>query len=105
MFKRLSSIMVRVVLFAALSLGIGQGAWTLNSSSALAEETKKECVCKEGCDCDHCSGKVETCPCGQKTQEQPAAKCAKCGHKKCPSNCDRCPDCMLERQSKKPQGY
>lgn len=99
MFKRLSVVAVCAVFFIAVFLGAGQGLWTVKSGSTLAEEAKK-CACKYGCACEHCRGKSLECPCGKEAK----AKCEKCGHERCPTNCERCPDCVIERQRERP-GY
>ncbi|MFQ5861737.1 MAG: hypothetical protein ACE5IC_01305 [Candidatus Brocadiales bacterium] len=104
MFKRLSVVVAPVVFFAAISLGLSLGLETVRPSNTLAQETK--CACEKGCKCDHCMGKSEECPCAKKAQEQPA-KCEKCGHERCPTNCNRCPDCVMEKmeERRKRSGY
>lgn len=102
MFKKLLAIFTLVVVVGFVSTSFdlfmpGRGLVT-------AQEGK--CACKRGCDCDHCMGKSSTCPCGTKTKEQPA-KCEKCGHEKCPTDCNRCPDCLIKKQEeqRKKSGY
>ncbi|MFQ5957129.1 MAG: hypothetical protein ACE5KK_05100 [Candidatus Brocadiales bacterium] len=73
MFKRLSVVVAPAVFFTAISLGLSLGLETTRPSNTFAEEAK--CVCKRGCDCDHCRGKAEVC-----------------------TNCNRCPDCLIERR-------
>lgn len=101
MFRKLSFAAVCTVLFAVVSLGVGQGTWVLKGSSTFAEEVAKKCACKYGCSCEHCRGQSLECPC----EKEKKAKCEKCRHEKCPTDCSKCPDCAIERQKDKPSGY
>ncbi len=99
MYKKVVVTVAFVVFFAAVPVGLYLGLETVRPGSTLAEEAKK-CACKYGCSCEHCRGKLLECPCGKETK----SKCKKCGHVKCPDNCNRCPDCVIER-SKEKSGY
>lgn len=90
------SIIVTAVSFICGSIDLFLPA----QGQAAAQESK--CACKRGCDCDHCRGKSSVCDCAKKT-----TKCEKCGHERCPNNCNRCPDCVMEKmeERRKRSGY
>lgn len=48
------------VFVVALVVGMAPASWiSQNTGIAYAEK----CTCKQGCKCDHCSGKSQECKC------------------------------------------